>query len=298
MKKQHDMHDENQERSWSIGELSARTGISVLRIRAWETRHGVPVALRADSGHRRYGEAEALRLELLAQGIRTGGRIGELAALSIDELAKRLPRVQADPVEGHSGRWVGFAVKGQEQALHDELVRNWEKAGWLGFVETCAVPFLHEIGNAWEEGTLSVAQEHFGSGVLLNFLEERWRLRNASNTGRPLVLAMLPEDTHSFGLHLCALAAAHADCRVIWLGPNSPMATILSAMVSWDACGLCLSHSVVTSWTEVRSCLLQLRHGIRKELPVYAGGAGFRGPLKGIRSFKKLGDFHDHLAHR
>ncbi|MEK7391601.1 MAG: MerR family transcriptional regulator [Fibrobacterota bacterium] len=279
---------------YSIGELSKRTGLSVLRIRAWETRHGVPHSIRADSGHRRYPASEALRLELLAQAVRAGGRIGELSALDLDELSKRLPGM-SNIVEAKPDRWMDWAKGGQEQFLHDDMVRLWEKHGWRGFVEHCAVPFLKRIGDSWESGQLGIAQEHFASGVLHNFLEERWRLRNSSNTGHPLLLAMLPGDDHSFGLHLCALAAVHADHRVLWLGPHSPAATVLAAVGTWKARGLCLSLSVTTDWNDAKPFLSQLRKELDAEVPFYAGGKGLRGKIKGIQSFESLGDFHDHL---
>ena len=42
----------------SIGELARRTRIGVSTLRAWETRHGFPVAKRLPSGHRRYSEQD------------------------------------------------------------------------------------------------------------------------------------------------------------------------------------------------------------------------------------------------
>jgi hypothetical protein len=284
----------NQSGHYSIGELAKRTGLSVLRIRAWETRHGVPRSVRTESGHRRYPASEALRLELLAQAVQAGGRIGDLSELELDELSKRLPGA-TKTVESKSDNWLDWARKGQEQFLHDDMVRLWEKHGWRGFVEHCAVPFLQKIGDSWEAGQLGIAQEHFASGVLHNFLEERWRLRNSSNTGNPLLFAMLPGDNHSFGLHLCALAAVHANHRVLWLGPHSPAATVLSAVGTWKARGLCLSLSVTTNWNEAKPFLIQLRTELDAEVPFYAGGAGLRGKVKGIQTFESLGDFHDHL---
>ncbi|HEY6931961.1 MAG TPA: DICT sensory domain-containing protein [Marmoricola sp.] len=43
----------------SIGDLADRTGVSPAVLRAWEARHGFPVAHRLPSGHRRY-DAEAV----------------------------------------------------------------------------------------------------------------------------------------------------------------------------------------------------------------------------------------------
>ena len=51
--------------SLSIGELSARTGVTPSTLRIWEERHGFPVPTRLGSGHRRYDEGDAV---LVARG--------------------------------------------------------------------------------------------------------------------------------------------------------------------------------------------------------------------------------------
>ena len=59
----------------SIGELSSRTGISIPTLRAWERRHGLPMAVRLPSGHRRYSQRdveaidEVTRRRLLGSGL-------------------------------------------------------------------------------------------------------------------------------------------------------------------------------------------------------------------------------------
>ena len=45
--------------SLSIGDLSARTGVTPTTLRIWEERHGFPEPSRRASGHRRYSEADA-----------------------------------------------------------------------------------------------------------------------------------------------------------------------------------------------------------------------------------------------
>ena len=46
----------------SIGELSSRTGVTPSTLRIWEERHGFPVPIRLESGHRRYAEGDAARV--------------------------------------------------------------------------------------------------------------------------------------------------------------------------------------------------------------------------------------------
>jgi MerR family transcriptional regulator, light-induced transcriptional regulator len=55
--------------SLSIGDVAARTGVSVATLRMWEARHGFPVPQRLPGGHRRYAErdVEILRAALRAR---------------------------------------------------------------------------------------------------------------------------------------------------------------------------------------------------------------------------------------
>ncbi|MBZ5738534.1 DICT sensory domain-containing protein [Nocardioides mangrovi] len=46
----------------SIGDLAHETGVSVASLRAWESRHGFPTAIRLPSGHRRYDRGDVARV--------------------------------------------------------------------------------------------------------------------------------------------------------------------------------------------------------------------------------------------
>jgi DICT domain-containing protein len=88
----------------SIGDLARRTGIGVSTLRAWEARHGFPVAQRLPSGHRRYSEQdveEVLSVErerragstLDAALARARGRIGLQRSSIFATLSSALPNV-------------------------------------------------------------------------------------------------------------------------------------------------------------------------------------------------------------
>ena len=82
----------------TIGELARSAGVSPEVIRAWEMRHGFPVATRLPSGHRRYREsdAEALRevLEKRDGGLRLDAAISAVTA----------PREPSGPAFGAAGQ--------------------------------------------------------------------------------------------------------------------------------------------------------------------------------------------------
>lgn len=281
--------------SISIGELSRRTGLSVLRIRAWEARHGVPEPLRTEGGQRRYSPQQALRLELLSQAVRAGHRIGELHDLTDRELAALVPGV-SEPVHDLEDPWMDAVHEGDEDKLHKLFEKAWRSHGWRSFIDVHASSFLANLGGSWEAGDIGVAQEHFASGVLADFLQGKWRERNRRLTGRPLVLAILPDDPHAFGLHFTAIAATEAGRRVVWLGTQSPISSILAAIRVWHASGLALSVPL-TSDAATRQTIASLRSELPPELPIYAGGSGIVGRMRGIHIFQRPGDFHDHLAH-
>ncbi len=56
----------------TIGELSARTGLTPEVLRMWEARHGFPVPVRLPSGHRRYAEDDVSAVSRVLR-LREGG---------------------------------------------------------------------------------------------------------------------------------------------------------------------------------------------------------------------------------
>src|SRR3954447_1839675 len=59
----------------SIGDLSRRTGIGISTLRAWERRHGFPVAQRLPSGHRRYTEQDVEALLAVSRDRHSGSSL-------------------------------------------------------------------------------------------------------------------------------------------------------------------------------------------------------------------------------
>jgi methanogenic corrinoid protein MtbC1 len=87
------------------------------------------------------------------------------------------------------------------------------------------VPYLQELGDRWQRGDASVAQEHFASGVLrgrLLGLARGWGL----GLGPVAVLACLPGEQHDLGLIAFGLALRSQGWRIVYLGPDSPIDTV------------------------------------------------------------------------
>src|SRR5579862_7598545 len=152
-----------------IGELSRRLGVSDHVLRAWESRYGLLKPVRSAGGFRLYSEADALRVRQMQAHLARGLSAAEAAqaALGEDNGAGADLRQRAAPAVGELYGDFRQALDAFDepaaQAVLDRLVSDLSLTAVLRDV---VVPYLTELGERWERGTASVAQEHFASNVI------------------------------------------------------------------------------------------------------------------------------------
>ena len=87
------------------------------------------------------------------------------------------------------------------------------------------VPYLHDLGDRWARGEVSVAQEHFASNLIrgrLMGLARDW----AAGEGPSVVLACPPGEAHDLGLIMFGIEIARLGWRVTFLGADTPIETL------------------------------------------------------------------------
>ena len=89
------------------------------------------------------------------------------------------------------------------------------------------LPLLREIGERWERGEISVAQEHFASSLL------RGRLLSIARgwdrgVGPRAVLACAPAEHHELMLIIFGIALRAQGWRITYLGADTPVESINS----------------------------------------------------------------------
>ena len=87
------------------------------------------------------------------------------------------------------------------------------------------VPFLHDLGDRWERGEASVAQEHFAASVIrgrMLGLARGWGL----GVGPLAVIACLAGEQHDLGALAFGLALRSRGWRISYFGANTPLETI------------------------------------------------------------------------
>lgn len=219
--------------------VSRMTGLSPDIIRAWEKRYGVVAPTRGARGARLYSLADIARLRLLRQVVGSGRAIGDVARLSPAELAALAgsPAVSGDGRRQAAGSDADHGVVGQaiaalerfdglalDRCLGDALMA----LGSREFIAQVAAPLLGEIGARWEDGRLSVADEHLLSALMRNLLSGMLRARGPGTA--PTVLLATPRgERHEFGLLLAGLLIADAGLGLCYLGTDLPAAEIVAA---------------------------------------------------------------------
>lgn len=295
----------------SIGELAEQTGISPHTLRIWEKRYGFPKAERLPSGHRRYPRREVPRLRAVNRALEAGFRVSKIVDKNLEDLEKLLSLDRASAsVPGTSGekgqtlpahlallidQWINHLDRYNDQKLTQSFHEEWQDRGPLQFILECAVPFLREIGERWERSELDVAQEHFGSERLYDFLGSMWRRLNERNTGAPLVMTTLPEETHRMGIQMCAVLVTWTGRRVVYLGPNTPVRDIAASVNPCGARQVCLSISAAADPDQALVGLHELRERLDPGINLLTGGAGAPESVSGVLRFNSIQNFYDYL---
>jgi MerR family transcriptional regulator, light-induced transcriptional regulator len=210
-----------------IGQLSNRVGVSPELLRAWERRYGLLRPARSAGGLRLYSPTDVERVTLMQQHLAQGMAAAEAAALALRDAADEEARAAFRPeaIRSELAEALDAFDEPRAQAVLDRLLAVTTVETLLSEV---LVPYLQELGERWERGEASVAQEHFASGVLrgrLLGLARGWGL----GVGPAAVLACLPGEQHDLGLIAFGLALRSRGWRIVCLGPDSPIDTIEDA---------------------------------------------------------------------
>jgi DNA-binding transcriptional MerR regulator/methylmalonyl-CoA mutase cobalamin-binding subunit len=209
-----------------IGELSRRSGVSPELLRAWERRYGLLRPTRSAGGLRLYSPDDLGRVRVMQQHLADGFAAAEAAALAMapaQDAAENLLEPAA------ARRRLEDALSAFDEARAQEILDALLSGTTLDAALTgVLVPYLHELGERWARGEASVAQEHFASGVIrgrLLGLARGW----GRGLGPRVLLACAPGEQHDLGLVAFGLALRARGWRILYLGADAPVDSILGA---------------------------------------------------------------------
>jgi methanogenic corrinoid protein MtbC1 len=274
---------------FEIGAVVQLTGLSGHVIRAWERRHGAVKPDRGRAGKRRYSAADVERLKLLHDGVEAGHRIGAIANLSDEEIRALLPK----PVRPHAPGAVDDMLSAIRQLdgpeLEHLLTREALALGPLEFCRLAVSQLLDRIGDGWAQAELCVAEEHMATAAIKGVLTSLLRFGSDRVGGEVMVFATLPRERHELGALMAAICAQNAGARTLYLGPDLPIAEIVTAARRSTAKVVALSAAMPATEEETNH-LSELINELPRGVGIWIGGRGWSNmeAPSGVRSIGTL----------
>jgi DNA-binding transcriptional MerR regulator len=247
-----------------IGEFARRNGVSAAVLRAWERRYGLLEPVRSPGGFRLYTREDAERVGRMQQGLDQG-----LSAAQAARAARASVRASEGLLEDAAERLLA-AIRGyDEAAVHEVLDESFAAFGLEAVLRDLILPALMQVGREWEQGTLAVSQEHFASNVIRARLLSLARLWGRGG-GPVALLACAPGEQHDISLLAFGLVMRSHGWRIVFLGADTPIATLAQAAESTRP-ALTVLASFDPSSLEAESTAIRR---LARELPIVLSGPG------------------------
>lgn len=251
-----------------IGELARRTGTSPELLRAWERRYGLLDPSRSEGGFRLYSEDDEARILAVKRLIADGLSASEAARAALG--GEAISDVEAGSiVEELAGDLRSALDRFDEAGANAVLDRMLTALSVETVLQEILLPYLKILGDRWARGEVSVAQEHFASSLIrgrLLGLARGW----GAGSWPAVVLACPPGEEHDLALIIFGIVASRRGWRVVYLGQDTPFATIEEAVDAVDPRLVVLAVTDGTDLTADEDALRQLA----ERVPVAVGGAG------------------------
>ena len=262
---------------YRIQTVSQMTGIPAATLRAWERRYGFPEPERTKSSYRLYSEKDISSIRLLKnlceQGISPSEAVRTIRA-RVTEDQGLVNQKQTSPQNSQSMSLRELSLDPEEQGvfklMREQLIdsvhkfdpvlleRNIRRAMLLGSAKKVFdgvfAPVLHQVGEEWHEGSLSIAQEHLATEALGNATRDLLRLVQPDNDAKQILLACVTGELHALPLYGSALHFIQWGYRVVILGVNTPPEALAQSVshISPDAVGLSVTCPASIDQTRVQ----------------------------------------------
>lgn len=282
----------------SIGALSRATDIPVNTIRTWERRYGYPEAHRTESGHRLYRPELVSHLRLVARALNSGYRPRQVLGCSVEELRVMVGQsVRQGAVKVADAQdatyWIKAVTAYDAQSLVNGFRSIVAQHGLISFASDHAALFLNELGAAWQEGRIEIHHEHFGSEILRDFMVTQWRPLSLQAEGNAIVCGALPGERHHMGLHLAACILTALGFKIVFLGADTPLDSLVATVRDANASKLVISSSVYAPIETTESQLNALRKALDKRVDIWVGGSPITEAIDGVKLIQNVSELKE-----
>lgn len=266
--------------AFNIAAVERDTGLSKDVLRMWERRYGFPTPDRDANGERIYSPEQVEHLRLVKRLMDLGHRPGKLITASPETLAALAPRrpamhesipgSDADALEELLGLIKQHDAAGYQHAMQQRLARQ----GLQNFVQNTVAVLTRRVGEAWEDGSFEVFEEHLFTELTKRLLRQAIATLPGGAHRPRIVLTSVPDEEHALGLLMAEalLALDGADC--IPLGTQTPLQDIGRAAHAHQADVVALSFSAAFPQRQIGALIAQLQTLLPAHTELWVGGDG------------------------
>lgn len=259
-----------------IGELSRRTGVTPEVLRAWERRYRLFSPKRSEGGFRLYSASDVSRIRAMKLLLAEGTSASEAAQqiLRGPVAAVESPGVAPSLLEHRMAVLRAALLSYDETEAHrsiDQLLMEFDAETVMRSV---FLPALREIGQLWEQGQLTVSQEHFASHLIrrrLGGMARGWE----DGSGPRALLACPPDEEHDIPLMMLGIALGNRGWRITFLGARTPAEDLVLAFESVTPAVVVLASPDPLNFAAMSASLQE----ISKSARIAIAGAGATQPL-------------------
>ena len=214
--------------------VNRRTGLSSDVIRVWEKRYQAVVSHRNDTNRRLYSDKDIDKLTLLKRAIAAGRRIGDVAALSYDDLFELVMGDESNAAVGYKRPSTGTIME-----LFDESIscikemNSWKLDNVLSnavailntndFLIEFIKPLSNYIQDECSRGSIRYAQEKMSKLCIRTCLNNLYlRLRSSKEDCPRLVIASLLSEHESLDTIMHLIVAQNVGWDITYIGNGVP----------------------------------------------------------------------------
>ncbi|HSE17540.1 MAG TPA: B12-binding domain-containing protein [Pyrinomonadaceae bacterium] len=183
-------------------------------------------------------------------------------------------------------KFTELLLEGQEEEAAALLIHAYmEGQSLAALFDNTITDAMHEVGELWFRGKITVADEHLATQAVLSALQAlRSVVVSAGPTGMRAICCGMEGDLHELPVHLAEIILETEGWDTRNLGPNTPLFSLREMVTQQRPQLVCISARSVADLDRATSEYEQLRKvTARLGTTVVIGGEGFRDPAIRLR---------------
>ena len=217
-------------------------------IRSWETRYSAITPARTESGHRLYSDQNLedlkwLKIQVQENGIKISEAVKQLHASRKKFIIpnKELPQREALEYDEQIEQLFQAAAEMDTERFNYLLDLHFSLFHHQTVFFYIIAPLMVRIGEAWEDGAISVAHEHMITHIVQQRFNQFFRVFPIS-PNLPKVMALSPSgEQHQLGLLLFTLFLRENGYPVVYIGPDTPLEGLEEMITKQNFKMVCMS---------------------------------------------------------